>query len=246
MKTEIKTFSDPAQLNRAAAEMFVETGSRAIEEKEKFTVALAGGSTPKSLFRLLSSEDFRDKIEWQKVFFFFGDERNVLPNEKESNFLMARENLLQPLKIRNENVFRWKTELGDAEKIAADYGQTIKDFFNLREGEFPRFDLIFLGMGGDGHTASLFPNTPALRENEKIAAANPLEKSNAVRLTLTFAAINSAENVIFLIKGADKAEMLRTILKGDFQPDKFPAQNIQPKNGNLYWLIDRKAAQFLN
>ena len=241
----IKIFSNLEELNVFAAEKFVEIYRGAIERNDKFVVALAGGSTPKSLYRLLASEDFRGQIDWRKVFFFFGDERNVLPDNTESNFRMANESLLQPLKINAKNIFRCQTELENAETIAEKYEQTIKNFFDLREKEFPRFDLILLGMGEDGHTASLFPFTEALNEKNKIAVANTVEKLNTTRLTLSFPAINNAANVMFLVSGENKAKVLRAVLQGENEPEKYPSQNVRPKNGNLFWLLDRKAAQNL-
>ncbi len=245
---------DADELNKIAAEKFISIAQNALEKKDKFTVALAGGSTPKSLYNLLASDEFRSQIDWRKVFFFFGDERNVSLNDEESNFRMANENLLKPLQIPPENIFRWQTELEAANKIAENYEEAIKEFFDLRENPparagnsdcLPCFDLILLGMGDDGHTASLFPFTEALNERLKIAVANPVEKLNAKRLTLTFPVINNARNVIFLVKGADKAETLREVLQQEIQPNKFPAQTIKPTNGNLFWLIDKEAAQLL-
>ncbi len=254
MKAEIKIVPNLQTLSHKAAKMFVEIGGEAIEKNNKFTVALAGGSTPKSLYRLLTSDGFASKIDWGKVFFFFGDERNVSPDDEQSNFRMARENLLKPLQISKDKIFRWQTELVDAKKIAADYEQTIKEFFNLENhisnstsgsNSLPRFDLILLGMGNDGHTASLFPFTKALKETEKIAVANMVEKLNAERLTLTFPTINYAANVVFLIGGAEKAETLHKVLVGKREPERFPAQNVILNNGNLFWLVEEKAAQFL-
>jgi 6-phosphogluconolactonase len=158
---------------------------------------------------------------------------------------MAYENLLKPLQIPPEHIFRWKTELENAEKIAEDYQKTIVDFFKLSESELPRFDLILLGMGDDGHTASLFPFTEALNEQIKIAVANSVGKLNTERLTLTFPVINNARNVFFLVKGADKAEVLREVLNGKIQPEKLPAQTVEPTDGNLFWLIDTQSARFL-
>lgn len=249
----IRIFDDAKLLNRFAAEKFVEMASEAVEYSEKFVVALAGGSTPKSLYQLLGSDEFKNKIDWSKVFFFFGDERDVSPDDGESNFRMANENLFQPLKTADENIFRWQTEIENAEKIAEKYAETIDNFFSLRKSPsaqaddsyFPQFDLILLGMGEDGHTASLFPFTEALRETEKLAVANPVEKLAATRLTLTFPVINNAANVIFLIKGADKAETLRTVLQGESQPEKYPSQNVKPSGGNLFWLVDGEAARLL-
>ncbi len=241
----IKIFPNIEELNNFAARKFVEIGGEAIETRNQFTVALAGGSTPKSLYQLLASDEFKNKIDWNSVFFFFGDERNVLPDDAESNFRMANENLFRPLKINAENIFRWETEFEDARTIAADYETKIIDFFDLNENEFPKFDLIFLGMGDDGHTASLFPGTKALAENEKIAVENQVEKLNARRLTLTYPAINNAKNIIFTVRGEDKAETLKAVLEGDFEPQKFPSQKVEPVSGNLFWLVDSAAGGFL-
>lgn len=240
----IKIFESIEQLNLFAAEKFVEIAEQAIKRQRhsRMTVALAGGSTPKSLYRLLAGDQFRDKIDWRRVKFFFGDERNVLPDDADSNFRMANENLLQPLQIEDENIYRWQTELQNAEQIAAEYASEIEDFF---ESNQPRFDLILLGMGADGHTASLFPFTDALHETEKIAVVNRVEKLDTTRFTLTFPIINNARNVIFLVKGADKAEVLRDVLQGEPQPDKLPSQNVKPQNGELFWLLDDEAAEFL-
>ena len=242
----IKIFPNFDELNFFAAEKFIAVGNEAIERRGRFVVALAGGSTPKSLYQLLASEDFSGKIDWNKIYFFFGDERNVLPNDKESNYKMARENFFERLEVKEQNVFRWQTELTDARKIAVDYEQKIKIFFDLSADEFPRFDLILLGMGDDGHTASLFPFTEALAEQEKVAVANPVEKLDTVRLTLTLPAINNASNIMFLIKGADKAQTLHDVLEENFEPKKYPSQTIKPRDGDLYWLIEREAARLLS
>jgi len=241
----IKVFPKFNYLNQFAAEKFIEIGTEAIEERGKFTVALAGGSTPKSLYQLLTTDKFCSQINWRKVFFFFGDERNVLPGNAESNFQMACENLLKPLQISENQIFRWQTEIEEAERIAGDYEEKIKVFFDLTENEFPRFNLILLGTGDDGHTASLFPFTKALGETRKIAVANWVEKLETNRLTFTFSTINNASNIMFLVVGAAKAEVLREVLEGDIQPKKFPVQNVKLKNGNLLWLLDEKAAQNL-
>ncbi|CAN5646445.1 6-phosphogluconolactonase [soil metagenome] len=241
----IKIFPDLNQLNQFAAKKFNTIGNRAIEENGRFAVALAGGSTPKLLYQLLTTPRFKNKIDWTKVFFFLGDERNVSPENQESNFRTANENLFKPLQIPTENIFRWQIELKDTEKIAENYAQTIKDFFDLTENEFPRFDLILLGMGDDGHTASLFPFTAALGETEKIATANYVEKFDTTRLTFTFPTINNSSNVIFLVGGVSKAETFQMVLEGEFQPEKFPSQVVKPRSGNLFWLVDKQAAQLL-
>jgi 6-phosphogluconolactonase len=247
----IKIFPDVDSLNNFAAEKFVEKANEAIKNSGVFAVSLAGGSTPKSLYGLLASDKFRDRIDWAKVYFFFGDERHVPPDDEQSNFRMANENLFMPLKISEENIRRWKTAEDDAEWIAFLYEHSIWDFFEEKDrfpetdDGLPSFDLILLGMGADGHTASLFPNTDALNEEEIIAVANWVEKLDAFRLTVTFPLINSAANIIFLVTGAEKAEALREVLQGEYQPDKFPAQKVKPVNGNLLWLVDAPAARFL-
>lgn len=233
------------ELNNFAAEKFVEMANEAIEKRGKFAVALAGGSTPKSLYKLLSSEKFKAIIDWSKFFFFFGDERDVALDDNESNFRMAHENLFAPLEIHVNNIFPWLTGSETPEITAEIYQGEIKRFFNLGENEFPRFDLILLGMGNDGHTASLFPFTKALHEKNKIAVENYVEKLNATRLTLTFPTINNARNIIFLVSGEEKAETLREILEGEFQAEKFPSQNVKPENGNLFWLLDENVAKLL-
>lgn len=241
----IKVFQNSEELNNFAAEKFVEIVNEAIEKRGQFTVSLAGGSTPKSLYKLLSSNKFKDIIDWSKVFFFFGDERNVLPDSDESNFKMAHENLFVPLEINVNNIFPWLTGSETPEIVAEIYQGEIIKFFNLRENEFPRFDLILLGMGNDGHTASLFPFTKALNEKSKIAVENSVEKLNTTRLTLTFPVINNARNVIFLVAGEEKAETLREVLEGEIQPEKLPSQSVNLENGNLYWLIDKNVAKLL-
>lgn len=242
----VKVFPNSVELNFFAAEKFVEIANKAIEENGRFTVSLAGGSTPKSLYQLLASDKFKNQIDWTKAFFFFGDERNVPPDSEESNFRMANENLFEPLQISDENIFRWQTESKDAEKTAKKYEVSLTVFFDLSEDEFPRFDLILLGIGEDGHTASLFPFTEALTESKKNVAVNWVEKLNTNRLTFTYPMINNASNVIFLIGGESKAEALKEILEGEYQPEKYPAQAIKLKDGNLFWLIERQAARLLN
>jgi 6-phosphogluconolactonase len=249
---KLKIFPDIEELNNFAAEKFVEIAKEAIEKRGQFTVALAGGSTPKALYELLASDRFKNNIDWSRVYFFFGDERHVPPDDPLSNFRMANESLFEPLKILKKNIFRWMTEEKHAEIVADDYESWIWDFFVKQElltkesDKEPAFDLVLLGMGADGHTASLFPFTEALGETEKLAVANPVEKLNATRLTLTFPVFNNARNIIFLIAGEEKAEALKAVLEGASEPEKFPSQNIKPENGNLFWLVDERAASLLH
>jgi 6-phosphogluconolactonase len=243
----IKIFPDTETLNVFAAERFFEIYESSLAANDHLSVALAGGSTPKALYRRLAGSEFKNKIDWSKVFFFFGDERNVLPDDPESNYRMARENLFETIEAPAANIYRWPTDIRDATEAAYEYASAIRDFFVLSDrGQFPRFDLILLGMGDDGHTASLFPFTPALAETEKIAVANPVPKFDTTRLTLTFPAINQARNIIFLVAGETKAPVLQEILEGRFDPRQFPAQSIRPADGELSWLIDEKAARLLS
>jgi 6-phosphogluconolactonase len=244
MNNTIKIFPNIEELNDFAAEKFVGIAHDAIEQRGRFTVALAGGSTPKALYRLLASEKFKDKIDWNKGYYFLGDERHVLPDAAESNYRMARETLFEPVGINEQNIFWWNTRL-QPELCTECYRRALRWQFRLREDSFPRFDLILLGMGADGHTASLFPNTEALRETDEIAVPNYVEQLQTTRLTFTFPTINNAQNVIFLVAGEEKAETLKQVLEGEFQPDKLPSQNVKPHNGDLYWLLDEKAASLL-
>ena len=238
----VQVFRDTKALNSAAAELIVGIGAQAINSRGKFIFVLSGGSTPKALYELLS-HSYKTRLEWEKAFFFFGDERNVAFDDAESNFRMANESLLQPLRIPDSNVFRWQTELQNPNEIAAQYEKSIRNFFRLEKNHFPRFDLTLLGLGDDGHTASLFPHTEALREQSEIAVSNHVEKLNTNRLTLTFPAINSSENVVFLVSGEKKADVLPKIMHGDFQPERLPAQNIKLADGKLVWLLDEAAAK---
>lgn len=242
----IKIFPNLEELNEFAAGKFAEIAADSIRERGRFSVALSGGSTPKALHALLASEKFKNLIDWQDIFFFFGDERNVAPDDAESNFRMAKETLFTPLNIREDKIFRWQTELKDAKVIVENYRLKLRNYFELTEENLPRFDLILLGMGDDGHTASLFPNTEALKETEQTVVSNRVEKLDTTRLTLTFPVINNARNVMFLVKGADKSETLKNVLEGEFQPARYPSQTVKLNDGELYWLVDEAAAALLS
>lgn len=241
----LKTFKNLSELSRFAAEQFISIGNKAIKSSGRFVAALSGGSTPKTLYQMLVSNEFKDKIDWKQVFFFFGDERDVSPISEKSNYRLADKFLLTPLQIPKSNIYRWHTEIINAPEVAESYERSIKKFFDLAEKEFPRFDLIFLGMGIDGHTASLFPFSKALSENKKIVVSNYIEKLNTNRLTFTFPTINNAANVFFIVSGKKKAVALREVLKGGKNCEKFPSQCIKPKKGKLLWLVDEKAAALL-
>src|SRR5271168_3267553 len=229
-------------LFHAAAVEFAACGIEAVRDRGRFTVALSGGSTPRGMFSLLASGAIPG-IPWDKIAFFWGDERHVPPDNPDSNYRMANETMLSKVPVRKEDIFRIPAEGGDANAVAKSYEETIQNSFTLKTGEFPRFDLILLGMGPDGHTASLFPGTGALRETQRIFVANWVEKMNAFRFTLTYPAINHAAEVAFLIGGPDKAATLKQVLEDKFAG--LPAQTIQPQNGKLLWFVDQAAASQL-
>lgn len=229
----VSVFENPKELAEAAARDFVERAAEAISARDRFAVALAGGSTPTSTYEALA-RDFAGEVDWSKVHVFFGDERTVPPDHEDSNYRMANEALLAH--VSAASVHRVRGEL-DPEEAAKEYEDELRGFF----GGFPSFDLIQLGIGPDGHTASLFPNTPALDITDRLAVASPVEKLDTVRLTLTAPVINAARAVVFLVAGEGKAEALKEILEGDASARDYPAKLIQPEDGAI-WLVDRDAA----
>jgi 6-phosphogluconolactonase len=235
----IEIVATSVDLFHAAAEEFVLAARAAIGAQGRFTVALSGGSTPKALYSLLASN--YAGFAWNRVFIFFGDERHVPPTDPESNYRMANEALLTKIAIPPENVFRVPAENPDAAAAAIEYETQIRRFFALKPGEFPRFDLILLGLGPDGHTASLFPDTAALDEHSRLVVANWVAKFKTHRITFTFPVLNRAAEVIFLASGAEKADMVRQVLQGK-NSSQLPAQRVQPTDGKLLWLLDETAA----
>lgn len=238
---EIRILRSAADLFEAAAAEFAAQVSAAVRANGKFTVALSGGSTPKTLYSLLAT---KPGIPWDKICFFWGDERHVPPDHPESNYRMANEALLSKVPARAENIFRIRGEEKDAAVAARQYEQTLKDFFHLSPGKFPRFDLIFLGVGPDGHTASLFPGTLALAESQRLVVANWVPKFNTDRITFTFPVLNAAACVVFVTSGADKAPILHEVL--DNPGAGLPSQKVQPAQGKLIWLVDEAAASGLS
>jgi 6-phosphogluconolactonase len=241
-KVLVKT--DLNELSQYAAEFFETVANDAIRNKGRFAVSLSGGSTPKALYRLLSSDEFRHRVDWSKVYFFFGDERFVPPDSEESNFRMVNEALFEPLNINGNRIFRWITESTDATAAASEYEQDLIRFFGLKLGQLPRFDLMLLGLGEDGHTASLFPNSPALSVSDRLATANWVEKLNANRLTLTFPVIDNSSVAAFMVSGEGKANVLADILEGR-ERKGYPAAFVDPNDGELIWLVDESAASKL-
>jgi 6-phosphogluconolactonase len=234
----VRVYESPEELAEAAAREFVAKAGEAIEERGRSAVVLAGGSTPKATYGVLA-RDYAGRIDWSKVHVFFGDERTVPPDHEDSNYRMARETLLDHIRVGS--VHRIRCELPPDEAATA-YEQELRDFFGE---ELPRFDLILLGIGADGHTASLFPETPALEVADRWVVSNPVPKLDTNRITLTVPVINAARSVDFLVAGEDKAEALKEILEGDADPRKYPARLIQPPGGPD-WMLDRAAAAALD
>ncbi len=245
---EIQILENSEELSRRAAEEFVRLAEEAAQAEGRFAVALSGGSTPKSLYSLLASEtdSFRARLPWDKIHFFWGDERHVSPDHPESNYRMVHEAMLSKAPVPPENVHRIEAEERDAGKAADGYEKELREFFRLGAGQLPRFDLVLLGLGPDGHTASLFPGTEVIHEQRRRVAASWVEKFSAYRITLTAPVLSNAACVIFLVSGAGKAETLRNVLQGEDRPERLPAQLIRPARGRLLWLVDREAARLLD
>ena len=249
-KREVRVVGGAGEISRAAAEELVGRAEEATGQRGVFTVALAGGSTPGSLYALLASEEepFRDRMPWGKTEFFWGDERAVPPEHPDSNYRMAREAMLSRVPAPPENVHRIRAENPDPGAAAEEYERVLRSFFASRglvANGLPRFDLVLLGMGADGHTASLFPGTGAVREQGRLVVALWVARFSSHRITMTPPLINNAACAMFLVAGEEKAETLRAVLESSFQPDTFPAQAIRPSEGELIWLVDRAAASRL-
>jgi 6-phosphogluconolactonase len=246
MEREIRILADGAAIAKRAAQEFVQAAASAVREKNAFKVALAGGSTPKALYSLLVNDPvLRSQVPWDKTHLFFGDERHVPPDHPDSNFRMATEAMISKSPLKPEQVTRIKGENPDADQAALEYEKTLRDFFNLKAGDFPRFDLVLVGMGNEGHTLSLFPGTKALHADGRIAVRNWVGKLATDRITLTAPAASNAAEILFMVTGADKAPALKSVLEGPFEPDQLPAQSLQPKNGKLLWLVDASAGSML-
>ncbi len=241
-KKEIVVCRDLAELSRRAAEFFVEAAKSAVADHGRFSVALSGGTTPRVAYALLAS-DFRNRVRWANVHCFWSDERCVPPDHPESNFRMANEALLSRVDVPASNVHRMKGEDPDPPHAAQEYDRELRRHFNADVAP-PRFDVLMLGMGPDGHTASLFPGTAALREMRAFATANYVEKFRGYRLTLTLPVLNAAKRVLFLVSGSDKAAALAKVLGID-NSEPLPASRVQPKQGTTLWLVDAAAAALL-
>ena len=239
---DIHVYPTSQAVLEAAAHHFLDHAHRAIAARDSFTLALAGGSTPTGLYAMLAAPPFLSQLDWTKVRFFWGDERHVPPDHADSNYRMAHEALLSHLPISASQVYRVPSELPDAHTVAGQYEAVLREQFNVSEPDIPCFDLILLGMGPDGHTASLFPGTGAVHETSRLIAAPWVEKLETSRITFTPVLLNHARQVTFLICGHAKAETLHAVLEGPFQPDVLPAQIIGPRAGILTWFVDQEAA----
>jgi len=243
-KPAIRVLEDLQQVAAAAADEFVARAQRAIEHHGRFTVALSGGSTPKALHTILAERTAKNPalVDWSRVEIFFGDERHVPPDHPDSNFRMANETLLSKVPLPAGNIHRVRAENPDAAAAAAEYDRELAKVFLLKgENQLPRFDLILLGMGPDGHTASLFPGTTAVHELSKRVVANWVPKFNTWRITFTRPVINHAECVLLMVCGQDKAGPVREVM-GQGSPETYPVKYVQPTHGELIWLLDRAAA----
>jgi 6-phosphogluconolactonase len=235
---KIQVFKDAEAVSQAAAGRFVQLAKQAIASQDYFTVALSGGSTPKRVHELLAQAPYRDEVDWKKVHVFWGDERCVPLSDPQSNAKMAFDTLLNHVPIPREQIYIMVGDIDPAES-AAQYEALLKKQFPDR---VPVFDLIFLGMGDDGHTASLFPGTQALQEKAHWVKENWVEKLNTYRITLTAPVINQADAILFLVAGAGKAQVLHEVLEGPHHPELLPSQLIRPSNSEAVWLIDEAAA----
>lgn len=237
----LKIYEDKRELAEAAARHFLEKANAAIEESGRFAVVLAGGSTPETTYELLATKEYAGQVDWRKVHVFFGDERAVPPDDEDSNYKMAYDALLSHVPVGS--VHRMKGEMFPDE-AAMQYEEELREFFDT-PGRPPEFDLIQLGIGDDGHTASLFPNTPALNVTDRWVAQNPVPKLGTVRITLTLPVLNAAKAVSFLAAGEGKAEALKEVLEGGADPHDYPSKFVQPL-GELNWMVDREAAGLLD
>jgi 6-phosphogluconolactonase len=246
VEREIRILPDGAAIAKRATQEFVQAAAAAVRAKGSFNVSLAGGSTPKALYSLLVNDPtLRSQVPWDKLHLFFGDERHVPPDHPDSNFRMATEAMISKSPLKPEQVTRIKAEYPDAEKAALEYEKALREFFKLKDGEYPRFDLLLAGMGNEGHTLSLFPGTKGLHADGRVVVSNWIGKLYTERITLTAPAANNAAEIIFMVTGADKACALKAVLEGPFEPEQLPAQLLQPKNGKLLWLVDAAAGSML-
>ncbi len=247
LEPEIRILADGAAIAKCAAQEFVQAAAAAVRERGAFDVALAGGSTPKALYSLLAGDAaLRSQVPWDKIQVFFGDERHVGPGHPDSNFRMATETMLSKVPLNPNQITRIKGEYPDTEQAAREYEDAIISHFKLKPGELPRFDLLLVGMGNEGHTLSLFPGTKALHADGRIVVRNWVGKLYTERITITAPAACAAGEILFMVTGADKALALKGVLEGPYEPEQLPAQLLRPKDGKLLWLVDTAAGSMLS
>lgn len=247
LQRHVQLFPTCAEIASHASHEVARIAAEAVSARGVFSIALAGGSTPKMLYTLLAEHPtLRNSLPWDKMQVFFGDERHVGPGHADSNFQMTTDSMLSKVPLEGRQIHRIKGEYPDTAQAAAEYEDEIRHTFALKAGEFPRFDLILLGMGNEGHTLSLFPGTKALLDTQHIVARNWVGKLYTERITLTAPAANAARNIIFMVTGSDKACALKAVLEGPHEPEQLPAQMIQPANGALSWLVDSAAGSMLS
>lgn len=241
---ELVILDDAQALYVHAAEEIAHFAGEAVCMHGEFSLCLSGGSTPEATYELMA-ERFHLSVDWKEVHFFWGDERCVPPEDPASNFAMAKRTMLNRLELRPDQIHRIRGE-EPPEQAARDYEKDLRSFFNLDEGELPRFNLMLLGLGDNVHTASLFPGIPALHESERIAVAVEVDAPQRHRVTLTAPVINNSMRVMFLVAGENKAAAVKSAIEGPRDPDRFPAQLVAPDDGDVIWLLDRAAASLLS
>jgi 6-phosphogluconolactonase len=241
----VQVVNDPEALARTAANLAVTALTKALDFGDGSYLALSGGSTPKRMGEILSESHFRELDLWAKSHIFWGDERWVPLDDPQSNAGVAMRTFLDVIPVPDHRIFPFPVDADRPETAASTYDRTVA-LTVPSERSWPRFDLVFLGMGDDGHTASLFPHTEALSETSRIAVANPVPQLNTTRLTLTAPVINNARQVVFLVSGAGKAARLAEVLEGPERPETLPSQLIRPTHGELLWLVDKAAASHLS
>ncbi len=244
-----QVYPDADALAKAAGLEILRLAQEAVDERGIFTLALAGGSTPRKLYSLLGSDPEFREFPWSDTHLFFGDERHVPPNHLDSNYNMVNTTLLKSGLVPEANVHRVRAEMPDANMAALNYDVDVHSFFTpgMRTGidTLPHFDVVLLGMGPDGHTASLFPGTKALEEKQRWVVANWVEKFNSARITFTYPVINAARTVLLLVAGADKTDMMHEVLVSHRDEEVYPVQRVKPTDGRKVWLLDKAAAERL-
>ena len=239
----IAIYPDTETLSQEAAHYIVRIAQESITAHRRFTIALSGGSTPKKLYGLLAQEPYRSQIDWNLVEIFWSDERCVPPDDAESNYLMARQVLLSKIPIPANQIHGMPANLADRD--AASYAYTLEMQQTMGSDGVPNFDLIQLGMGPEGHTASLFPHQPSLHEQQRLVMPVTVPKPPPPRLTFTPRLLNAASHILFLVTGAEKQDAVKAVLEGEYQPDEYPAQIVQPTKGEVTWMLDTSAAEKL-